>query len=294
MGRLGQVEVRVGGPDQRVLRAPVGRERGDPDADRDDRARRRRSRPPPPRRLPCGSGSAIASAWASAEPGEDDRELVAAVAIGAVAVAEGAPTIACGDRPEERVAGRMAARVVERLEASRSIIRTASPEPSSVAIASPSSRWNAPWLRRPVSASSSARTSTARWASAFWSAIEACPANSLVSSNSFGPKWDSSAPIRPMLSVPMTSPAAAQRDDDHRLGLERRARDLDRARVEVGVVCEDGLVPVDHPAGDPDAERADVLHDHVGEPVAGDDRPPDRRLACRPGRSSASRRRPPS
>ena len=73
-------------------------------------------------------------------------------------------------------------------------------------------------------------------------------------------------------------------------GSNGRAGDLDRAWVEVGVVRQDRLVPVDDPAGDPDAERADVVHDHVGEPVAGHDRPADRGLDGRPGRSSASRR----
>ena len=66
-----------------------------------------------------------------------------------------------------------------------------------------------------------------------------------------------------------------ERDDDHRLGLERRARDLDRARVEVRLIGEDGLAVVDHPATDPGAERALVGEDQVGEPVAGDDRAAD-------------------
>ena len=47
----------------------------------------------------------------------------------------------------------------------------------------------------------------------------------------------------------------------------------------MGVVGEDRLAVVDHPAGDPDADRAGVVEDHVGEPVAGDDGPPDARLA---------------
>ena len=66
-----------------------------------------------------------------------------------------------------------------------------------------------------------------------------------------------------------------QRDDDHRLGLERRPGHLDRARVEVGLVGQDRLAMLDHPAGDPGPERALVGQDQVGEPVAGDDRPAD-------------------
>ena len=50
---------------------------------------------------------------------------------------------------------------------------------------------------------------------------------------------------------------------------------LDRARVEMGLVGQDGLAVVDHPARDPDPERALVGEDQVGEPVAGDDRPAD-------------------
>ncbi len=76
--------------------------------------------------------------------------------------------------------------------------------------------------------------------------------------------------------------ADRQRDNDHRFGLERRARDLHGARVEVSVIGQDGLVPVDDPAGDPDPERADVVHDHVGEPVTGDDRAADRRVPVDP------------
>ncbi len=77
---------------------------------------------------------------------------------------------------------------------------------SRAATASPSSRWNAPWLRSPVRASWSARTRTSPWVRAFWSAIEAWPANSLVSSNSLLLNAASASPIRPMLSVPIVSP----------------------------------------------------------------------------------------
>ena len=45
---------------------------------------------------------------------------------------------------------------------------------------------NVPWLSRPVRSSVCARISTARNTSAFWSAIDTCPANSLTRSNSSG------------------------------------------------------------------------------------------------------------
>ncbi len=63
-----------------------------------------------------------------------------------------------------------------------------------------------------------------------------------------------------------------QRDDDHRLGLERGAGHLDRPRVEVGAVGEDGLAVVDDPAGQPGPERDLVGEDQLREPVAGDHR----------------------
>ena len=63
-----------------------------------------------------------------------------------------------------------------------------------------------------------------------------------------------------------------QRADDHGLGLERRARDLDRARVQVGVVREERLAMLDRPAGHALVERPLVLEDQLREPVAGDDR----------------------
>ena len=115
VGRLGQVEVCVGRPNQRLLRPPVVRERGDPDADRHRRARRADLGR---RRLADGGADPAGDRLGLGVPeaGQDDRELVAPVAIGAVAVPEGAPD-RLRDRPQERVAGRVPARVVERLEA---------------------------------------------------------------------------------------------------------------------------------------------------------------------------------
>ena len=143
------------------------------------------------------------------------------------------------------------------------------------ATASPSSRWKEPWLRKPVRASWSARTWTAPWISAFCRAIDAWPANSWVSSNSLAEKPASAAPIRPMLRVPIVIAIDHQRDDDHRLGLEGRAGHLDRAWVEVRLVCEDGLAVIDDPAGNADPERALVGQDQIGEPVACDHGAPD-------------------
>ena len=63
-----------------------------------------------------------------------------------------------------------------------------------------------------------------------------------------------------------------ERDDDHRLRLERRARDLDRAIVEMGIVGEHRLAMVDRPARQPSAERSLVAEDQLREAIAGDDR----------------------
>ena len=150
-------------------------------------------------------------------------------------------------------------------------MRTANGCPASTA--SPSSRWNEPWLRSPVRASCSARTRTSPCASAFCIAIEAWPANSLVSSYSLRVKLASASPIRPMFKRPDRLAVDHQRDDDDRFGLIRRPRDLDRSRVAAGVVAEHGLAVVDDPAGDARSERALVGEDLVGEAVAGDDRP---------------------
>ena len=115
------------------------------------------------------------------------------------------PPMRAGDaRPgtRRRPGGRSAS--LNALNASRSSISTANGSPADAAsTASPSSRWNAPWLRSPVRASCSARTRTAPCVSAFWRAIEAWPANSLVSSNSLALNAASASPIRPMLSVPI-------------------------------------------------------------------------------------------
>ena len=70
----------------------------------------------------------------------------------------------------------------------------------------------------------------------------------------------------------------ADRDDDHRLRLGRRARDLDRARIAEGIVGEDPFAIGDDPAADPDLDRPGVVEDHLGEAVASDDCPPDARL----------------
>ncbi len=64
-----------------------------------------------------------------------------------------------------------------------------------------------------------------------------------------------------------------QRDDDHRLGLEWGAWDLDGARIEVGHVGQHGLGVVDRPARDAAAAGDLVGEDLVGPGVAGDDRP---------------------
>ena len=133
---------------------------------------------------------------------QDRGELVAAVAIEPVAVA-GAGHRVGHDVSRQSPAGWPIVSL-KTLNASRSSISTANGSRASTA--SPSSRWNAPWLRSPVRASCSARTRTAPWASAFWRAIDAWLANSLVSSNSLALNAAVS-PIRPMLSVPIVSPS---------------------------------------------------------------------------------------
>ena len=69
-----------------------------------------------------------------------------------------------------------------------------------------------------------------------------------------------------------------QRDDDHRLRLDRRTGTWTE-RGSVGVVGEHGLAVVDDPAGDARSQRALVGKDLVGEAVAGEDGSTDRRAA---------------
>ena len=73
---------------------------------------------------------------------------------------------------------------------------------------------------------------TAPWTSAFSRAIEAWPAKSWSSSNSFWLKYASSLAHPADVERPDDLAGDAERDDDHRLGLGRRAGDLDRARIE--------------------------------------------------------------
>ena len=254
MGRLAEVEPDVGHLDEGVLRSSVGREGPDPDADRDEgtgiadlvRGGLRHGRPDPlGDRLGLGP----------IEARQDHGELVAPVAVGPIAVAQ-RPDDRLGHRAQERVPGRVAVRVVERLERvevhhqqrqARAVVGRdglAELALECAVVAQAGQRVElGPDLDRPG-------------ASAFWRAIDACPANSFVSSNSFASKCDSSWPIRPMFKRADDLAAHPERHDDHRLGLLGRPGDLDRARVEVGVVGQDGLVPVDDPAGDPDP-RAD-------------------------------------
>ncbi len=61
----------------------------------------------------------------------------------------------------------------------------------------------------------------------------------------------------------LESAAGDQRDRDHRLRLDRRAGDVDRARIEVSAVRPDGPAVLDRPAGDPLAEARAAPHDLV-------------------------------
>ena len=141
-----------------------------------------------------------------------------------------------------------------------------------------SSRWKAPWLRRPVSASCSAWVTTAPCASALRSAIDAWPANSWTSSNSSWLKCASS----------LAHPGDVERADDlarPRAAGRRSSTPAPRACpgiwIDRGSRCASlartaSPLP-DDPAGDAGVERPLVLEDHVGEPVAGDDGPADPR-----------------
>ena len=158
---------------------------------------------------------------------QDHGELVAAIAVRA-SPSRIAASQRRGDAGEERVAGGMAAGVVEGLERVEIQHQQRERRPPRRRSSRANSRWNWPWLRSPVSASCSARTLIAPWASAFSRAIDAWPANSFVSSNSFWLKWASGSAHPPDVQRPDHLGADPERHDDHRLRLERRARDLDR------------------------------------------------------------------
>jgi hypothetical protein len=66
-----------------------------------------------------------------------------------------------------------------------------------------------------------------------------------------------------------------QGNDDHGFRLERGAGHLHGAWIEVRLVGADRLAVVDHPAGDPDTERALVRQDQLREPIPRDDGAPD-------------------
>ena len=110
-GRLGQVHRRSASADEGVLGPPVVGVAGDADADRDGRSAGLR------RQLGDGTSDPIRHLVGGLPigAGQDRRELVAAVAIEAVAFAGGAGE-GPGDGRQQGVAGRVAAGVVERLE----------------------------------------------------------------------------------------------------------------------------------------------------------------------------------
>ena len=144
-------------------------------------------------------------------PGQDERELVAAVAEDVVGFAAGVEQ-RVGDRPEEPVAGLVAELVVDRPEVVE-VEHDQAERRRPRATRWTRNSWNVPWLSRPVRSSERARISTARWISALWRAIETCAANSLTSSNSSSLK-------RSLAAEPLEGQhagdalAAAQRDDD--------------------------------------------------------------------------------
>ena len=63
-------------------------------------------------------------------------------------------------------------------------------------------------------------------------------------------------------------PACDQRDGDQRLRIGRRALDEPHPRVEVGAVCQHGLLVLDGPAGDPLSEAERLVGEHFVRIVA--------------------------
>ena len=102
-----------------------------------------------------------------------------------------------------------------------------------------------PWFSSPVRSSVWARISTARWTSAFWSAIETCAANSWTSSNS-------SSRVAVLQAEPLERQdagralAAAQRDADQ-AAVDRAVAELVDPLVAPLVDDDDRLVVGDDP-----------------------------------------------
>jgi hypothetical protein len=74
-----------------------------------------------------------------------------------------------------------------------------------------------------------------------------------------------------MLSVPLQLTAGDERHRDERLGLDRRAGHEAHARVEMGLVREDGFAMVDGPAGDPSPNENDSLMTSSAQSPRGED-----------------------
>ncbi len=267
--RLGQVERAVGHVDEGVLGPAVVRVAGDPDADRHAR----------PTRLPRQLGHAAADPdrdLVGDDPvgaREDDHELVAAVAIDAVVLA-GRFRDRARDSAEEGVAGRVAAGVVERLEP----VEVEHQDRERPAQSAGLDRLAELALERAVVAQPGQRVEIGPDPDGAVR-LGVLQGDRRLRREQLGQLELVGAERRLVVAHPADVERAdrlavdEQRDDDHRLGLERGAGHLDRARIEMGAVGQDGLAVVDHPAGDPGPERDLVGEDHLGEGVAGDDRP---------------------
>ena len=267
---LGQVQRAVGHHHQRVLGPPIVRVAGDADADRHQRATGRHGH------VRDGAADPDGHLVGDLPVGrrQDHHELVAAVAVQAVAVPRRLGE-RVRDRDQEGIAGRMAARVVERLEAvevehhHRERLAVAGLEPvaqlalEGPVVAQPGQRVEVgPDLDRAVRLG-------------VLEGDRGLPGEQLGQLELV--RAEGRLGLAAAADVERADGLAAddERDDDHRLRLERRAGHLDGPRVEVRLVGQDRLAVVHDPAGDPGTERDLVGQDRLGELVARDDRPPD-------------------
>ena len=263
---LGDVERGIGRLDQGVLGEPVVRVAGNPDADRYAR---------PVARRPEGSdGSADAfrdvAGTSPARVGEQDRELVAAVPIDAVTATRGRLDRS-RDIPEQLVARRVAKGVVVDLEA----VQVHHQDGEGPAFGGLDLRSQLALERAVIEEAGQGVVL----------GLDLDDAVRLrVAEGDRGLRGKQLRQLEFILGEVRLRVADArhvegtehlalddQRNHDQRFGLQRRARDLDRARVGDGVVGENGLMVIDRPARDAAPEWRVVAEDHLGEPVAGDD-----------------------
>ena len=140
---------------------------------------------------------------------------------------------------------------------------------------------NVPWFLRPVSESVCARISAAWCAPAFWSAIETCPANSWMSSNSVSSNR-APGPRRASARVPVDTLRAAERGDHERIVVPRARRSADaRVVAGVGLEAQRGRRARTHPVADGPRVRVRLGRHHIRVVAPREQGPerPGRRLA---------------